>query len=98
MSETTVVNVYRLKHPVDDYVYIGRPSKWGNPFTHLRTNTKAEFVVATREEAIAKYESYLLGRQDLLDSLHELKGKKLGCYCKPDSCHGDILKKYVDKL
>ena len=98
MSETTVVHVKEQIKYSDNYVYIGRPTKWGNPFTHLRTNTKAEFVVATREEAIAKYENYLLGRQDLIDSLHELKGKMLGYWCKPSSCHGDILKKYVDKL
>ena len=34
-----------------------------------------------------------------MKSLHELKYKKIGCWCKPyKSCHGDIIKKYVDKL
>lgn len=71
-------------------VYIGRGSKWGNPFSH-KEGTLAEHVVGSREEAIAKYEEYLLSNQELVDSLPELKGKVLGCWCKPKACHGDIL-------
>lgn len=78
-------------------VYIGRPSVWGNPFSHKK-GTLAEFKVSSRKEAIEKYEEYLLSRKDLMDKLPELKGKTLGCWCKPSSCHGDILKKYVDIL
>jgi hypothetical protein len=33
-----------------------------------------------------------------MNDLPELKDKILGCYCKPLSCHGDILKKYVEKI
>jgi len=78
-------------------IYIGRPSKWGNPFSH-KTGTLAEFKVSTREESIEKYEDYLLSRKDLMDSLPELKNKILGCWCKPSKCHGDVLKKYIDIL
>lgn len=79
-------------------VYIGRPSKWGNPYTHLKDNhTLAEFVVSTREEAIAKYREYILGKPELLNDLHELEGKTLGCWCKPDSCHGDVLLELLSK-
>ena len=28
-------------------VYVGRPSKWGNPFTHLSGTTLAQFRVKT---------------------------------------------------
>jgi hypothetical protein len=73
-------------------VYIGRPSKWGNPFTHIKDKkTKAEFVVSSREEAIQKYREWILTQTALLDDLHELQGKILGCWCKPQSCHGDVL-------
>lgn len=78
-------------------VYIARPSVWGNPYSH-KEGTLAEFKVSSRKEAIEKYEEYLLSSQDLLDKLPELKGKVLGCWCKPSSCHGDVLKKYVDIL
>jgi hypothetical protein len=87
--------VHCKKEPYD--VYIGRPSKWGNPYSH-KEGPLAEFKVKSRKEAIDKYESYLLSNQDLMNSLHELKGKTLGCWCKPLSCHGDILAKYADSI
>lgn len=59
-------------------VYIGRPSKWGNPFTHLSDRkTRAEFIVASREEAIGRYEEYLFA-SGLIEEIEELRGKILG--------------------
>ncbi len=79
-------------------VYIGRPSKWGNPYTHhADKETLAEFVVSTREEAITKYKDYILSKPELLNDLDELEGKVLGCWCKPQSCHGDILLELLSK-
>ena len=75
-------------------VYIGRPSKWGNPFSHKPGI--AIWHTKTVEEAIEKYEDYLLGSTNLLKSLPELKGKILGCWCSPGRCHGDILYKYAN--
>ncbi len=65
------------------YVYIGRGSKWGNPFKIGRDGS--------REEVIKKYENYIMNKPELLAGLHELRGKTLGCYCKPAACHGDVL-------
>ena len=76
-------------------VYIGRGSRWGNPYSH-KEGTLAEHVVGSRTEAIQKFEEYLLSNQDLMSSLEELKGKTLGCWCKPKSCHGDILLRYAN--
>jgi hypothetical protein len=87
--------VHFKKDPYD--VYIGRGSKWGNPFTH-KDGTIAQFKVSSRKEAIEKYEEWIKTQPDLMDSLHELKGKTLGCWCKPQSCHGDVLKKLADSL
>lgn len=70
-------------------VYIGRPSKWGNPFKIG--------VDGTRREVIEKYEQYILNSPHLLNSLHELEGKVLGCWCKPNPCHGDVLVKLVNR-
>ena len=64
-------------------VYIGRPSVWGNPYVIGRDGTRAE--------VIEKYRTYVLSRPDLLARLPELRGKRLGCYCKPAACHGDVL-------
>lgn len=92
---TTVVNKY--KHPYD--VYIGRGSKWGNPYSHLQ-GTQAKYVVSTRQEAVDKFQEYILygEGQHLLNDLHELQNKTLGCFCKPQACHGDILVELVDTL
>lgn len=91
--KTTVVHF--KKDPYD--IYIGRPSKWGNPFSH-KEGTLAEFKVKNRAEAVAKFEDYLLSNKELLNSLHELQGKILGCWCKPNKCHGDILAKHANKI
>ena len=82
----TVKVVHCKKEPYD--VYIGRPSKWGNPFTIGKDGT--------REEVISKYEMYIMTRPDLIKALEELKGKTLGCWCKPKTCHGDILKIMIE--
>jgi hypothetical protein len=91
---TRLVNIRKEKCDV----YIGRGSKWGNPFTHI-TNKKtlAEHIVATRKEAIDNYRTYLLNNPELLNSLEELRGKTLGCFCKPKSCHGDIILELLSK-
>jgi len=80
--------VHCKKEPYD--VYIGRPSKWGNPFSHKK-DTLAEFRVSTRDEAIRKYGEWLLKQPHLMNQLHELRGKILGCWCNPKACHGDLL-------
>ena len=89
--------VHCRKEPYD--VYIGRPSKWGNPFTHLSDSTRAEFIVPTRDDAIDAFEEWITNGdgQHLLADLHELKGKVLGCWCKPKRCHGDVLVKLIEK-
>lgn len=76
-------------------VYIGRGSIWGNPYTH-KEGTMAKYVVDSREEAIAKFEEYLLANENLMSKIGELRGKTLGCFCKPKACHGDILLKYAN--
>ena len=64
-------------------VYIGRKSKWGNPYKIGKDGT--------RKEVIEKYRKYILSNKELMNSLHELEGKILGCWCSPLACHGDIL-------
>ena len=75
--------VHRKKEKFD--VYIGRPSKWENPFKIGPDGT--------REEVIEKYRKWLFEeRPDLVaDAKKELPGKLLGCWCAPEPCHGDVL-------
>lgn len=95
---TTVVN--RRKEPED--VYIGRGSPFGNPYSH----TKSDFntiVVSSREIAIELYELWLTTDQVLpgwskptTDQIKALRGKRLGCFCRPQRCHGDVLARLAD--
>lgn len=72
-------------------VYIGRPSKWGNPWSH-QDDTLAEYKVETRKEAVDKYEQWIRSQPDMMKAIKtELKGKVLGCWCAPKLCHGYIL-------
>lgn len=94
---TRVVNIN--KEPFDIFIGRGRGSKWGNPYTHISDRaTLASFIVPTREEAIEAYRGYLLSNKELMDSLFELDGKVLGCFCKPKSCHGDIIIEVLNRL
>ena len=83
-----ITNVVHCKRASYD-VYIGRPSKWGNPFS-IGTD-------GTREEVIEKYIDWLMDQSELLEFIGELKGKTLGCWCSPNACHGDILAELADK-
>lgn len=74
--------------------YIGRPSKWGNPFSHL-SNTLAEFKVKDRDEAVDSYRNWIMNNKKLMSELEELRGKDLVCWCHPKKCHGDILKELL---
>lgn len=81
-----------------DAVYIGRPSIWGNPFTHIKGGkTLAQYVVASRDAAVDKYEEWLLQQPHLLEQLHSLKGKDVVCWCHPQRCHGDVLIKLANQ-
>lgn len=89
---TSVVHV--RKAPFD--VYIGRDFLefkgigWGNPFK-IEPGCGWKCV-------LEKYEAYVRSRPDLMARLPELKGKALGCWCKPRKhCHGDVLVKLVNE-
>jgi hypothetical protein len=61
--------------------YIGRPSKWGNPFEIGRDGDRAE--------VIEKFRGY--AEKFTEEELTQLRGKDLVCWCAPNACHGDIL-------
>lgn len=94
---TTVVRIRRKGGNIAQGcdIYIGRrctqggwdlqDSKWHNPFSVNQYG---------REQCLNLYRSYIMKKIEenpILYNLHELKDKILGCWCKPDRCHGDIL-------
>lgn len=93
MPPTTVVHCQR--EPYD--VYIGRPSLFGNPFSHVHS-ALATFYVPTRVAAIRSFARWIRDQPELLEQLRELKGKRLGCWCAPLPCHGDVLAALADAL
>jgi hypothetical protein len=64
-------------------VYVGRPSRWGNPFAIGRDGS--------RSEVIEKYRLWLASQPSLLAQLPELEGKDLVCWCAPQACHAEVL-------
>ncbi len=99
-----VVNKYHVKTGE----YIGRGSPLGNPFSHIQ-GTKAAFVVDSRDEAVDRYEEWLSERmkaqdQEILKELYRLKEIALSgplnlvCFCAPKRCHGDVIKRVIEKL
>lgn len=96
----TVVNkrVYR-----GEGVYVGRPTPLGNPYTHLRSGSLAEYRVVSRQQAILAYRPWLREqisrpgpvRDELIRLLRiyrETHHLVLVCWCHPLPCHADILR------
>jgi len=101
-AKTQVVRIRRKKtgEVVQDCdIYIGRrmtmggwnlpQSKWANPFPVKKESERAD--------ALRKYEEWIRTQPHLIASLEELRGKRLGCWCKPKACHGDILIRLMDE-
>ncbi len=86
---TTVVNLKMGSYDA----YIGRGSPFGNPFKIGKDGD--------RDEVIRKFRLYF--KERLKDSTFKsmilaLRGKRLGCYCAPLACHGDVIVAYLNKL
>lgn len=87
---TTVHNKYKEKYDV----YIGRPTIFGNPYEIGKDGN--------REDVIKKYREYFTERiqtdVNFLKAILTLRGNRLGCFCKPHSCHGDVICEYLNKF
>lgn len=100
-NTTRVVHLHRKNGNVvqDCDVYIGRAvmrggwnftrSKWANPFKIGQKGIK------TIQHVAKAYEKHVRGNAMLMQSLHELSGQRLGCWCYPKFCHGNILVKLL---
>lgn len=87
---TTIHNKYKEQYDV----YIGRPSIYGNPFQIGKDGD--------RQQVVEKYKNYFYKKihtdEDFKNQVLNLKGKRLGCFCKPHACHGDIICEYLNKI
>lgn len=103
MSGFHVYNLTKEEHDGDNVFYCGRGSILGNPFTHIKDKeTKAKYIVGSREEAIDRYSSYFdimygsnVGFTRAVDRIYARyksgEDVYLGCYCKPQACHCDVI-------
>ena len=92
MEKTTVVNLYKESYDI----YIGRAGKgkdgkFGNPHYH-----------ENREDNVALFKKYFYDRlksdPEFARKVLQLKGKKLGCFCSPKLCHGNVIADYLNNL
>lgn len=94
---TRVINIsdkaeYKSVKSTSDYEYIGRGSYWGNPYSMYETGDD-------REDVIRKFKydfDYEKFPKKEKKEVYKLIGKRLGCFCKPQACHGDILADYLN--
>ena len=106
--KTKVINVNREHFYVYDnnYIYIGRPSIFGNPY---ELNMGKIIKDGSQEEVISKFRDYFYLRMSndtkFRDAVMQLKGKILGCFCRPKKgfqgqllCHGQIIAGYLDNI
>lgn len=75
-------------------VYIGRPSKYGNPYRVMGEHTRAAVIEAFEKRARAAIER----DAKVAEEIKALYGKVLGCWCAPKACHGDVLLKLSAEL
>ena len=72
----------------DNTVYVGRPTKWGNPFKVNQAGTHDECVQFFSIDI-----GFMNSRLEFMfDEIGQLRGKNLACWCPLDRpCHADVL-------
>lgn len=74
--------------------YVGRPSRWGNPYVFDGSTLKeGRVLVASRAEAVRRYEADLFADPErVAEARRLLAGRDLACYCPFDGpCHADVI-------
>ncbi len=97
ISITRVINIkteaeYQAEKSTPNYEYIGRGSYWGNPYSMYETGDD-------RDEVIRKYKydfDFDKFPNKKKSEVYKLAGKRLGCFCKPQACHGDVLADFLN--
>lgn len=79
----------RTESPPPEAIYVGRPSRWGNPY---------KIGKLSRQEAVDRFEMLLEDSPDRqADVYAELRGKDLVCWCAPLPCHAEVLMKVANR-
>lgn len=95
-ADTSVVNI---RHQEKFDVYIGRSGLgfdgyYGNPYRLGRDGG--------RQEVIEKFRKYFYKRlekdEEFRKNIAKLKGMRLGCFCSPRTCHGDVIAGFLNGI
>ncbi len=103
-----MTNIVNITETEDYDVYIGRGS---SGYTHINNTDPGDpgwlgnpYRVGkdgTREEVVQQFEDDFMDKirndDEFRDAVHNLKGKTLGCFCKPKLCHGDVIANYLTR-
>jgi hypothetical protein len=75
--------------------WVDRRSRFGNPFKLVEDGGKVE----SRERSIALYEGWFRGNlaenDEFAQAVQRLYGERLGCWCLPQQCHGEVILKHL---
>ena len=88
MEQTTVVNI---NEPYD--IPIFRGTLFGNPYEIGIDGTRSEVI-----KRFKRWFTFLLKDPVFKEEVMKLKGKRLGCSCKPKACHGDVICEYLNSI
>jgi hypothetical protein len=103
---TPITRVINLKNnpefndakSTESYEYIGRGSYWGNPHSMFESFEDND---EDPRDAVIRMFKYDFDYDKFLNidksKVYELAGKRLGCFCKPQPCHGDVLADYLNQ-
>lgn len=98
ISITRVINIkketqFARLRSTSEYEYIGRGAYWGNPYSMFAEGE-------SREEVIRKFkydfDNEKFAKKEKKE-VFKLAGKRLGCFCKPEACHGDVLADFLNQ-
>lgn len=94
---TRVINIkteheYKAQRSTPNYEYIGRGSYWGNPYSMYEDGDEREDVIRKFKYDF-EFEKFPNKEKS---EVYKLAGKRLGCFCKPQACHGDVLADFLN--
>lgn len=92
-----MIKVANIKQDEPYTIYIGRANKWLNLSQSKWANIYVMKNESDRARVLIEYENYVRNSPELWNSLEELDGEIVGCYCSPKKCHGDILNKLLSE-
>lgn len=103
IKKTRVVNLNRASYDV----YVGRAGRgkdgtFGNPIERNKPCPECGKKHKDNASIVKCYEIFLIKKLEVdvefRNKVKGLAGKTLGCFCKPQTCHGDVLARFADHL